>query len=137
MYTHNSYSTRDFFIKKDSTLPEIKYEMDYFTMEKYNITPDMLENCAVTFSMIDDQGLYRIANSEAKLEIFNDDVINRIRTKYILTYHFKRLNTKKAGIFQGEFVIDFLGDNCGKIKFPIDRTIPIIISDTITKTDVI
>ena len=137
MYTHNSYSTRDFFIKKDSTLPEIKYEIDYFTMQKYNITSDMLENCAVTFSMIDDKGLYRIANSEAKLEMTKEKPDYPNETLYTLAYKFKRKDTKKAGIYNGELCIDFLGNNCGKIKFPIDGYINIIISDSVTKTDVI
>ena len=68
MHNHSTLSSRTFFIKKDSTLPELQLPVNQRIMEKYDITADMLDNCAVTFSMIEKQsGLYRIANVEAKL----------------------------------------------------------------------
>lgn len=137
MFTHNSYETRTFFIKKDSTLPKLKYGLTHHVMQKYDITSDMLDNCAVTFSMTDENGFFRIANMEAKLVINNDQQEFPDETTYTLSYQFKLHDTRKAGRFEGEFVVDFLGDNCGKIKFPVDTQIPIIISDTTTKTDVL
>ena len=138
MHSHNIYSNRTFFIKKDSTLPELKFGINQRIMEKYDITDEMLDNCAVTFSMIEkDSGLYRIANVEAKLvinearDVFPDEVT------YTLAYRFKRHDTRRAGQFLGEFKVDFLGDNCGKITFPIDTYLPIVIGDSFTKTDVV
>ena len=135
---YSTFNINNFFIKKDSTLPELKYPLTQHTMEQYDITEDMLENCAITFSMVDaSTGLYRIANVPANL------VVNRNRpefpdeVEYTLTYRFKLSNTKKNGRFLGEFKLDFLGENCGKITLPTQNQINIIISDGITKTTVI
>lgn len=128
----------NFFIKKDSTLPEIRFHLTQKIREEYNITSDMLENVAITFSMIDsDTGLFHIANVGGDIEykvlkpLFPNDI------EYYLVYKFKLYQTKKVGNYQGEFCVDFLGDQCGKIKFPTDDVLNIIISDSITKTSVI
>jgi hypothetical protein len=135
---YSTFNLNDFFIKKDSTLPELTYPLTQHTMEQYKITSGMLDNVAVTFSMIEaDSGLYRIANVSANL------VINRNRPEfpaeleYTLMYRFKLKDTVKPGRFYGEFKLDFLGENCGKLTMPVDNRINIIISDSITKTTVI
>ena len=131
-------SNINFFIKKDSTLPALEYPITQKVMEKYGITKEMLDNVAVTFSMIDaDTGLYHIANVPANIEFkrlrpqYPDDFI------YALIYRFKLYQTSKPGRYLGEFVCDFLGESCGKIKFPVDGQINIMISDSITKTTII
>ena len=136
---YSTFDLNNFFIKKDSTLPELTYPLTQHTLEQYNITPSMLENVAVTFSMIEaNSGLYRIANVPANL------VINRNRPEfpdeleYTLMYRFKLKDTAKAGRFYGEFKIDMLGpENCGKLTLPVDSQINIVISDSFTKTTVI
>ncbi len=138
-----NYSTFDitnFFIKKDSTLPELKYPLIQPIMEKYNITEDMLENVAITFSMIDaETGLYRIANVPASLVINNDRPNFPAEEKYTFIYRFTLRDTRKAGRYNAEFVIDFLGEQigCGKIKLPVNGYINVLISDSITKTTVV
>ena len=131
---------KKFFIKKDSTFPILKYPLTQQIREEYDITDEMLESVAVTFSMINKEtGIYQIANVEGSLvvnkerEQYPDEII------YTLTYQFKLSQTKNLGNFNGEFVIDFLNveNGCGKIKLPIDGQINIIISDSITKTTVI
>lgn len=129
----------NFFIKKNSTLPELIYPLTQKTLEYYNITADMLDNVAITFSMINaETGIYAIANNPANLIItvlrpeYPDDLI------YALSYRFKLKDTRKVGNYVGEYVLDFLGnENCGKIKLPVDDVINIIISDSITKTTVV
>lgn len=135
-YLTNNIS--NFFIKKNSTLPELIVPLSQKFMEYYQITPDMLENVAVTFSMINSQtGIYTIANVPANL------IVDTLRPQYPndliygLSYRFKLSQTKKVGNYLGEFKLDFLGSNCGKITVPDDQMINIIISDTITKTTVI
>jgi hypothetical protein len=138
MYSHVSqYGNKKFFIRKNSTLPELKYPLTQWIREKYDLTDDMLENVGITFSMVEvDTGLYKIANVPAKL------LINRNRpdfpdeVEYTLAYKFKIKDTNKAGLYRGEFVIDFLGDNCGKIKLPVSGDLNIWVQDSITKTDV-
>ena len=136
---YSTFNIKKFFIKKDSTYPILKYPLIQKIREEYEITDDMLENVAVTFSMFDsDTGLYRIANIPANLVLNDDRAKFPNEELYTLTYKFKLKDTKKSGIFNGEFVIDFLGEQgCGKIKLPINGYVDIIISDSITKTTVI
>lgn len=135
---YSTFDINNFFIKKDSTLPELKYPLIQQLREQYDITDDMLENVAVTFSMIEaDSGLYRIANVAASLVICNDREKYPDEEKYTLVYRFKLPQTSKAGRYYGEFKLDFLGEHCGKITLPTDGHINIIISDGITKTTVI
>jgi len=136
---YSTFKLKDFFIKKDSTLPELKYPLSQHMMEQYDITPDMLENVAVTFSMIEaETGRYRIANAPANLVINNNRPEYPDELQYTLTYRFKLSQTRKPGRYQGELVIDFLGEaGCGKIKLPTQNYINILISDGITKTTVV
>jgi len=129
----------NFFIKKDSNLPEIKYPLTQKIREEYDITDDMLENVAITFSMIDaETGLYRIANVPANIVFNNDRPQFPDELQYTLTYRLKLNQTTKAGRFLGEFVMDFIQPiSCGKLKLPVDGQINIIITDSITKTSVI
>ena len=128
----------NFFIKKDSTLPELEYHLTQDIMRQYDITDDMLDNVAVTFSMIEaDSGLYRIANVPASIEF------KRLRPQYpnnfiyALIYRFKLPQTSKPGRYYGEFKLDFLGEGCGKLTLPTSGEINIQISDSITKTTVV
>lgn len=134
---YNSRAT--FFIKKNSTLPKLKFALSEYLMLRYDITDEMLENCAVTFSMQDaDTGGYKIANKAADLIVNTDFASNPDDDKYNLAYKFSLGETTKPGIFLGEFKIDFLGeDQCGKITFPATEKITIVIQDSSTKTSVI
>ncbi len=137
--TYSTFDIKNFFIKKNSTLPELKYPLTQRIREEYDISADMLENVAVTFSMINaETGLYVIANVPANLVISNDRPSFPDEIQYTLAYRFKLKQTSKSGRFYGEFKVDFLGpDSCGKITLPVDGQINIIISDSITKTTVI
>ena len=128
--------------KTNSSLPELVFPLTQKLRMEYSITDEMLDNVAVTFSMIDaETGLYQIANVPANIVYkklrpeYPDDFI------YALTYRFKLTQTTKAGRFYGEFKLDFIssGDSggCGKLSLPNDGVINIIISDSITKTTVI
>lgn len=135
---YSTFDKNNFYIKRDSTLPELKYPLLQWMKEKYDITDEMLENVAVTFSMIDaNTGLFRIANVEANLIISEDRVNEPDEVKHTLMYRFKLPQTAKAGRYLADFTVDFLGDSCGKIKFPINGYINVIISDALTKTTVI
>jgi hypothetical protein len=107
-------------------------------MEKYDITNEMMEDVAVTFSMINEgTGIYHIANVEAEVIVNNDRPEYPDEKTFTLAYQFSVKETSKAGLFLGEFKLDFLGDNCGKITMPTDDKLIISIQDSITKTDVI
>ena len=135
---YSTFNINNFFIKKDSTLPVLKYPLTQHTMEQYDITPDMLENVAVTFSMTEaDSGLYRIANVAGNLVVNNNRPEYPDELTYTLTYKFKLSQTRKAGRFLGEFKLDFLGEYCGKMTLPTQNKINIQISDSNTKTTVV
>jgi hypothetical protein len=135
---YSTFNINNFFIKKDSTLPDLKYPLTQHTMEQYDITPDMLENVAVTFSMTEaDSGLFRIANVAGNLVVNNNRPDYPDEVQYTLTYRFKLPQTRKAGRYYGEFKLDFLGENCGKITLPTQNQINIQISDSSTKTTVV
>jgi hypothetical protein len=136
---YSTFNLNNFFIKKDSTLPELKFPLVQRLREKYDLTDDMMEDVAVTFSMMDaDTGIYHIANVPANLVVNNDRPGYPDEIKYTLVYRFTLRDTKKAGRFLGEFVVDILSEgHCGKIKLPVNEYINIIISDSLTKTTVI
>ena len=135
---YSTFRLNNFFIKKDSTLPELKYPLTQKVREQYDLTDKMLENVAVTFSMMDAQtGQYRIANVAANLVVNNDRPGYPDELQYTLMYRFKLSQTTKAGRFLGELKVDFLGENCGKITLPTNGFINIQISDSLTKTTVV
>lgn len=124
-------------VKRNSTYPVVKFPLTQIIREKYDITDELLSNCAVTFSMFnEDTGLFKIANVAADIVRYEDEYQFLDEPLYVLQYCFKGVDTTEAGVFAGEFKIDFLGENCGKITVP-DVPIQIIIQDSITKTTVI
>ena len=126
------------FVKQHSTLPEVKFSITQRMREKYDITDEMMENVAVTFSMRDSEtGIYHIANDGGKLITTEGEYINLDESKYTLAYRFKEHQTRKAGRYLAEFKVDFFGDYCGKITFPTDDEINIIIGSSSTKTTVL
>ena len=136
---YSVFEKNKFFIRKNSTLPVITYPFNEKLRESYNITENMFENIAITFSMINSEtGHYKVANLPANLTINKDIAQYPYNDKYMLTFKFKEHHTNKAGNYEGEFVVDFLGENqCGKLKIPINDRIDIIITDSITNTTVI
>lgn len=129
----------NFFIKKNSTLPILVFPITEKIMRQFNLTDEMFQNVAVTFSMVDSEtGRFKIANKAGGLFINDDYAEYPELEKYSLTYKFCQENTSTSGLYLGEFVIDFLdNDILGKLKLPIDSEINIVINDTITKTSII
>ena len=139
MKNYATYDNNNFFIRKNSTLPELEFHINKWLRERYNLTDEMFDNVAVTFSMIDvDTGRYAIANVPAKLEITLTRPEYQDVRNYKLVYKFKLHETRLPGRYYGEFKLDFLGDTgCGKLTLPTEEKINIIISDSITKTTVV
>jgi hypothetical protein len=130
---------KNFFIKKDSTFPRLEIPLTDLS-SKYDITDDMWENCAVTFSMYDiDNRVYRVANKEGELIV--RERINPIIEpyNYFIGYTFTTKDTKYVGTFHAEFKIDFFdeyGNNCLKLTIPNEEMLYVIVEDSITKTTV-
>lgn len=125
------------FFKKNSTLATVKYPLPKKILDKYFITDDMLDNCAVTFSMRNSEtGIYAIANVNADLLYLPDRTEYPDDEKYSVLYKFRKNQINKVGTYYAEFCIDFLGDGCGKIVFPENDLIVVNVIDTSVKTDV-
>lgn len=123
-------------IKKGGTFPLVQYYLNDYMLKKYNITESMLQNIAVTFSMINDDG-YKVANQAGKL-VINDGSYEELGgCKYTLTFKLNEYQTNKPGRYFGEFVIDFLDDSGYKLKLPTTGYINILITDSITNTTVL
>jgi len=129
----------DFFIKQNSTLPILRLSIKPKVIERFRITKEMFENVAITFSMYNySSNVYLIANKPADIEINQDRLERGGADFFILIHKFTEKQTKTPGIYVGEFVIDFLGeDGCGKLKLPISENLNIFIQPSITKTTVI
>lgn len=127
-----------FFIKQYATYPILKFPLTQRIMEKYDITDEMMENVAVTFSMIDENGNFYIANYEADLNLSEVRYEDPDEVKYTLIYNFSKFDTTYPGQYRGEFKLDFLLDGCSiGITLPVDDYINIRIFGSITKTDVL
>jgi hypothetical protein len=127
---------KTYFLKRYSTHPTIKFPLTQVIREKYDITHDMMQNCAVTFSMLNDEtGFFKIANVAADLLIIEDEYQFLEEPDYVLQYALERKDTAEVGVFSGEFKLTFLGDNCGTITFPGSGAIQIIVQQSITKVD--
>lgn len=128
-----------FYIKKNSTLALVEFSISQNLQERYNLTDEMFKNCAVTFSMFDQNtNEYKIANKGGYLSVVEKEYFYLDEAKYTLQYPLSLKDTNRAGVFIGEFKLDFLGEgNCGKITLPNDTEIHIVIKDSITKTTVI
>ena len=129
----------NFFIKQNSTLPELTYPVSRKTFEKYSIPEDMLKYAVATFSMFDSNNrTYSIANSPAEFIINTDKYKISSEGKYVLKYKFKEFDTEEYGKFMGEFKIDILHvDYLKKLTIPTSGMIIIYITPSITKTTVI
>lgn len=129
-----------FYIKQNSTSPDLTYSIAQRTLDKYSISEDMLKYAVATFSMVDsDSKLYQVANNPAELIINTDPIKISKEGKYVLRYSFLKYDTETPGNYWGEFKIDILHPEkfYRKLTIPTSGFINIIISPSITKTTVI
>lgn len=134
-----NFVDKKIFVKKGSTIPLIKYPITDWMLRAYDIKKDMLNNVAVTFSMVDTEtNMYVIANNEAKIQYLTDQYDYVDEHRYNLIYNLKLEDTQKSGVYIGEFKLDFLDFECEtKITLPLHNYLTIIIQDSITKTNLV
>jgi len=102
----------------------------------------MFSNATVTFSMIDvNCGKYIIANKSGSILLVEKDSLScgSDNNEYIIYYEFKSKDTKKSGIFLGEFTINFFdsdGNSKGDLKVPMSEKLNIFIESSFSKTSV-
>jgi len=129
----------NFFINTNSDLPILKLPTTDLS-EQYDITNDMWENCAVTFSMYNSlDGTFYIANEPGKI-IVEEKLFNEADPyDYFVIFQFRKNHVRKHGVYVGEFKIDFINNpnGCGTLTIPVNETLHVFIKDSITKTEVI
>jgi len=125
----------NFFIRKNSRLPILKMAVINDSRNTFRTIYDRLENAAITFSMIDEDGNYKVFNRPALL-LPVDKEICKEDGEYYVGYKFETKDTNTPGRYKAEFKIDFLDDGCSLIV-PIREDLYVNVGDSFTKSKII
>lgn len=126
---------QNFFIRKNSNLPVLKVKVVNDGRKDFRKIYDRLENAAITFSMIDDKGNYKVFNKQALLLPVDKEICPE-DGEYYLGYSFEDRDTNVAGFFKAEFKIDFL-DNGYSLIVPIREDLFVNVLDSFTKSKIV
>lgn len=126
---------QNFFIRKGSSLPILKLKLINDGRKTYRSIYDRLENAAITFSCVDDNGNYKIFNKQALLLPVDKEICPE-DGEYYLGYKFDVKDTNTAGVFKAEFKIDFLDDGC-TLVVPIREDLYVNVLDSFTKSKIV
>ena len=125
----------EFIIKKGSVNPVLRMEL--IKDGRYDFKKAMIDNAiqdsVVKFYMKDvETGLLKVAKADADIVLAQEEGCEE---KYILQYKWKERDTKKEGIYEGWFEINFNGNlkeegvdyPSGKMIVPIQEKLQIVI----------
>lgn len=128
---------QEFFIRKGSVNPVLRMEL--IKDGRYDFKKAMIDNAiqdsVVKFYMKDvETGLLKVAKADADIVLAQEEGCEE---KYILQYKWKERDTKKEGIYEGWFEINFNGNlkeegvdyPSGKMIVPIQEKLQIVILD--------
>lgn len=128
---------QEFFIRKGSVNPVLRMEL--IKDGRYDFKKAMIDNAiqdsVVKFYMKDvETDLLKVAKADADIVLAQEEGCEE---KYILQYKWKERDTKKEGIYEGWFEINFNGDlkeegvdyPSGKMIVPIQEKLQIVILD--------
>lgn len=99
-----------FYINQNSVLPTLRMELvndgrfEFLKAGKFN---NAIQNADVTFSMEDEHGVLKISESPCNIVLATE---KSCEDRYIIEYKWQPRDTKKKGIFKGQFKIEFGGD---------------------------
>ena len=127
----------EFIIKKGSVNPVLRMEL--IKDGRYDFKKSMIDNAiqdsVVKFYMKDvETNLLKVAKADADIVLAQEEGCEE---KYILQYKWKERDTKKEGIYEGWFEINFNGNlkeegvdyPSGKMIVPIQEKLQIVILD--------
>jgi hypothetical protein len=126
---------QNFFIRKNSELPILLMKVVNDGRSDYRKIYENLENAAITFSMVDDKGNYKVFNKQGLL-IPVDKSVCKEDEEFYLGYKFNKNETNTIGTFKAEFRVDFFIDNTSLIV-PIREDLYVNILDSFTKTKIV
>ena len=125
----------EFIIKKGSVNPVLRMEL--IKDGRYDFKKSMIDNAiqdsVVKFYMKDvETGLLKVAKADADIVLAQEEGCEE---KYILQYKWKERDTKKEGIYEGWFEIDFNGNlkeegvdyPSGKMRVPVQEDLIIYV----------
>lgn len=129
----------NFFITKNSTLPNLRIEVNNDGRNDFRKLFLALQSCDVTFTMTDiSNGVKKIAN--AKAYVVEKETIG-CEEQFVIEYRWNKRDTNVAGIYVGQFKIKF--DNniymdgvsfpSGDLIVPIAEDLIITINDNMIK----
>ena len=125
---------QEFYIKTSATLPVLRMELINDGRNDYNKIYDAIQDAVITFSMKDaETGMMKICNHQAKVKLAKTDGCEE---QYVIEYAWREKDTRKPGIYQGWFEINFNGDLTeygvefpfGKLIVPIQEDLMIYIN---------
>ena len=100
--------SQEFYIKAGSNLPYLRMELILDGRSDFNKFYEAIQDADITFTMRDSEtGILKISNAKADVVIENKD---SCIDKYIIEYRWNDRDTKKPGIYEGEFNIHFRGE---------------------------
>ena len=125
----------EFIIKKGSVNPVLRMEL--IKDGRYDFKKAMIDNAiqdsVVKFYMKDvETGLLKVAKADADIVLAQEEGCEE---KYILQYKWKERDTKKEGIYEGWFEINFNGNlkeegvdyPSGKMRVPVQEDLIIYV----------
>ncbi len=117
----------NFYIKQNSSSPKlaVEFETNGYTRLVETDFFKRLQNASITFSMQDgDKCYYTIKCKEADLLEIEDCKDKNCAPKFVLSHTFTTKETRKKGVYLGEFTILF-NDNGEILRLPIKRELKI------------
>ena len=109
---------QEFYIRKGSINPLLRMEcfMDGRYDYKRSLINDALQSSDVTFTMKDTEtGILKISKAPAEIV---DEKSDGCEERYILQYRWNERDTKKEGIYEGTFEINFGPISEDGVDFP-------------------
>lgn len=98
----------DFFINLKATRPILKMELISDGRNDYKSFYETIQNSNIYFSLVDvDSGLIKVAKQPAGCMLKTDTPLDAEEEYYII-YEWRTKDTNRAGIYRGQFTIDFL-----------------------------
>jgi hypothetical protein len=126
---------QNFFIRKNSNLPILKLKVINDGRNMYRTIYNRLENATITFSMMDDEGHYKIFNKQGLL-LPVDKELCKEDGEYYLGYEFTEKDTNKVGTYKAEFRVNFL-DTGISLVVPIREDLYVNVLDSFTKSQIV
>ncbi len=132
----------DFFIRQNNSLPLLLMKPIHDGRTDYQLFNKMIENAAITFSMMDERGSLIVANKPAfivaRSSLFEEEYDNF----YYVGYQFKPEEVKKIGNYKAQFKIDFFQISgqpsylTGSIVLPQKESLNVYVTNSFVKTEV-